>query len=133
MPETALADGDAVRRSVTVPKEARMFVREVLSQQCDQAIDTAELLVSELVTNARRHGGTEVVEVKVRVRDGRALLAVFDPSPELPRVRQVDPNTVGGRGLLLVERLAHQWGVDPTDSGKNVWVELSCDGHVDTE
>lgn len=118
-----------VRTIVATPRDGRVFVKRVLADHCAQAIETAELLVSELVTNAIRHGGTDRVEVEVSVRDGHAVLGVFDSSPEWPEPRRVDSWDVGGRGLLLVEHLAHRWGVDPTGTGKNVWVELPCGGH----
>lgn len=83
------------------------------------------LLVSELATNALRHAGTEF-EVAVRPTATGVRVAVSDDSPVRPeeRRRLPGPDSEGGRGLAIVERLAARWGVEGDPPGKTVWFEL---------
>ncbi|MFC8829738.1 ATP-binding protein [Streptomyces sp. NPDC057137] len=91
--------------------------------------DTAALLLSELVTNALRHGsppGREIV-VTVRRADGLLRMEVEDAGDSLPRPRTPDPIDECGRGLALVAALADDWGVAPRQGpGKRVWVTLKA-------
>ncbi|MFD8635195.1 ATP-binding protein [Streptomyces sp. NPDC059533] len=83
------------------------------------------LLVSELVANARLHGGGPVSLALLRTGDGLRI-EVTDRSPVLPvRRRNTHPARPGGHGLLIVERLARRWGAEPLDGGKCVWLEVS--------
>jgi anti-sigma regulatory factor (Ser/Thr protein kinase) len=87
------------------------------------AVSVAELLVSELVTNAILHAHT-VIEVTVDQHDDLVRVSVADNSPRSLRKRHHSVDSGTGRGLWLVERLATRWGVEPTSSGKVVWFEL---------
>ncbi|MFI6693526.1 ATP-binding protein [Streptomyces sp. NPDC050433] len=91
--------------------------------------DTAALLLSELVTNALRHGsppGREIV-VTARRADGLLWLEVEDAGDSLPRPRDPDLVDECGRGLALVAALADDWGVAPRQGpGKRVWVTLKA-------
>jgi anti-sigma regulatory factor (Ser/Thr protein kinase) len=91
------------------------------------------LLLTELVTNAVRHGGVDSRRpVRVEVRRWRRLVRVevadrgagFSavPSPRRPR------DEPGGWGLFLVERIADRWGVEHTSPGACVWFEIEFDG-----
>ncbi|MEU3460524.1 ATP-binding protein [Streptomyces sp. NPDC006733] len=81
------------------------------------------LLVSELVTNAVRHGsGAEVLRLMWDER--RLRIAVDDASAELPVMRAARPDRPGGHGMNLVRRLAGGWGAAPRDGGKRVWADL---------
>jgi anti-sigma regulatory factor (Ser/Thr protein kinase) len=84
-------------------------------------LETAAVLVSELVTNAVRHGGG-CVEFTVEAHDGRVVLCVADGSSVVPRHR--DPDDAGGRGLAVIEALSAGWGVKDHQGGKQVWIEL---------
>ncbi len=103
---------------------ARRFVSDTMrSWGCDDAIPDAELLVSELVTNAVLHARS-ATRVTIE-RDGAMLrFSVYDASPTRPRLRDYGPDAVTGRGLLLVDRISQRWGVDAEDSGKRVWFEV---------
>ncbi|WP_078917139.1 ATP-binding protein [Streptomyces sp. NRRL S-813] len=103
---------------------ARQFVRSSLAGTPSDVVDEAELLVSELVTNAVLHAHTEV-EVRAWARAGRVHVRVRDQEPHLapaPRERGLDACT--GRGLQLVEDLAAGFGVECDKCGKTVWFEL---------
>jgi anti-sigma regulatory factor (Ser/Thr protein kinase) len=85
----------------------------------------AELVISELVTNALRHGLGDIV-VRTSLADGHLLqVSVTDSGPELPALQPVDPGRVGGVGLRIVDRLASEWGVAPFPGGKTVWAILA--------
>ena len=93
---------------------------------CDDAVADAELLVSELVTNAVLHARSAAT-VSVD-RNGTCLrVAVCDLSTAAPRVRDYGPSVVTGRGMLLVDRISHRWGVDVDGQGKCVWFEVLAD------
>ncbi|MBO2454377.1 ATP-binding protein [Actinomadura barringtoniae] len=81
----------------------------------------ARLVISELVTNAWRHGKGEIV-VRVAHDGCGPLIQVRDDSPELPEARHEDHSAEDGRGLITVADLTTEWGVRPCeDSGKIVW------------
>ena len=109
-------------------RHARRFVSECLGD-ADDASEVAVLLTSELVTNAIQHGGPHSPSASVRlsVQDlvGRRRVEVEDAGQDLPVLGDGDPSAVGGRGLLLVERLADRWGCERLNGGnKVVWFEL---------
>jgi anti-sigma regulatory factor (Ser/Thr protein kinase) len=87
-----------------------------------------ELLVSELVTNAVRHGGAgpdRSIELDFRRDNGLVHVQVVDPGtdfiqPESP----TEGDSSGGWGLFLVDRIAERWGVCPAPSGTCVWFEV---------
>lgn len=86
-------------------------------------IDDAQLLLSELLTNALRHStGGEVVVRLVRTAEG-LLLEVNDGSPGRPTVRAAGPDDESGRGMLLVSTIAASWGV--SDDETTTWCALS--------
>ncbi|MER6984926.1 ATP-binding protein, partial [Streptomyces carpinensis] len=103
---------------------ARRFVRDALDQSPSDVVDTAQLLVSELVTNAVVHANTEV-EVRAWATDGRAHVHVSDRRPSRGLVAQ-DFSTYAstGRGLGMVEQLASNYGVHVGEDVKTVWFEL---------
>ncbi|MGV9245653.1 SpoIIE family protein phosphatase [Streptomyces sp. NPDC003710] len=85
---------------------------------------TAELVVSELVTNALRYGGHPI---RLRlIQDAATLICeVSDGSPTAPHLRRARTFDEGGRGLLLVAQLAQRWGSRHTAEGKTIWAELN--------
>ncbi|MEU8772575.1 ATP-binding protein [Streptomyces sp. NPDC048606] len=132
----AAAVGSEVRRSVRrsdlkAVGEVRRELRELMRHRCRaEAADVAELLVTELVTNALVHTD-HGAEVSASVRAARLRVEVrdFNPQRVRPFVPSADDGT-HGRGLLLVEALADAWGVDPLalGRGKVVWFELDAGG-----
>jgi hypothetical protein len=85
--------------------------------------DRAELIVSELVTNAVLHAGTGPI-VSVRIDDENVRIEVEDTSPAAPVLREYGLDASTGRGLRVVSTAASEWGVETTSSGKAVWATL---------
>ena len=96
------------------------------AEDVDPVVDTAELLVSELVTNAVRHAATPS-ELMVAYFDETLRVHVADDDRSPPQLAQPDWSAEGGRGLLLVDVLADRWGWQPTPNGKRVWFEMSVE------
>ncbi|BFO18066.1 hypothetical protein SHKM778_44540 [Streptomyces sp. KM77-8] len=112
--------------SPTACSSARSVIRDVLGRwDLDDLVPTAELLASELVSNALRHASGPLRLTLERVSGLRCL--VSDGSADLPRPADAGPDDEGGRGLLLVDMLAARWGCEVGPEGKNVWFELSGD------
>ncbi|MBW5480516.1 SpoIIE family protein phosphatase [Streptomyces bambusae] len=88
--------------------------------------DEIELVADELIVNALMHtDGPAVVTLRVLAgHDHRLRVEVEDRSSALPRRREAGGTGVSGRGLMLVDRLAEVWGVEPRGSGKCVWCEF---------
>lgn len=104
---------------------ARNLTREFLAPSCpDDAIETAALLVTELVTNAVLHARTPMV-LEVELSPGRVHLSVADLSTARPVTRTLEMDAATGRGLVLVEELSTSWGIERFDSGKQVWCEIA--------
>src|SRR3954466_542569 len=103
---------------------ARRFVRRELGG-VDVDIDTATLLVSEVVTNAVLHARTSVT-LSIQASGSEAHIEVRDGSPVEPRVHAFSPTSATGRGLRLLDLLAKRWGVesDPRTGGKIVWFDV---------
>lgn len=103
---------------------ARRFLRRTLLAWHVEALEaTASLLLSELITNAVLHAGTDI-EVSITLGDGALGLEVADGSTRRPRLRRYDLDATTGRGLALVAAMSSAWGVTPTLDGKVVWCEL---------
>ncbi|MFD7731700.1 ATP-binding protein [Kitasatospora phosalacinea] len=88
--------------------------------------DTAELLASELVTNALVHTGRGAVFDAVLTEASRLRVEVQDGAAQVPTRRVAAETATSGRGLLLVEALADDWGVQLRADGKTTWFELSA-------
>lgn len=132
----ARAGATEIRRSVRradlkAVGEVRRALRELMRQRCRaDTADVAELLVTELVTNALVHTD-QGAEVSVRLAATRLRVEVRDHNARRPTpyVTSADDGT-HGRGLVLVQALADTWGVDPLalGRGKVVWFELEAAG-----
>ena len=113
----------------TAPAAARLYVRDVLhywrlALPGQDAIDRAELLADELVTNAVVHAHTSL-KLRLELRGDLLHIGVHDASPRLLRLVPDDPGSETGRGLRLVEQLSAAWGVHRgRDGGKVVWCTL---------
>lgn len=88
-----------------------------------EVIEVAELLVSELMTNALRHGRVPIRCLVTQA--GPALrIEVFDGGNGAPSLRAAALDEESGRGLHLVEKLSSRWGWQATENGKCTWVEI---------
>ena len=110
--------------TVESPALARAYCDGVLdSSGSNDRFEDARLVVSELVTNAILHAGTDI-EVIVVVRSDAVRIEVTDLGGGVPSSRPVE-GTTSGRGLPIVEALGGQWGVLQLGAGKTVWCELT--------
>ncbi|MGW5847521.1 SpoIIE family protein phosphatase [Streptomyces sp. NPDC055254] len=108
------------------PALARHLIRAAAAAWgAPERSDEIELAADELMTNALVHteGGADI---GLRLTgEGRIRVEVADSSSALPQRREAEDWAVSGRGLMLVERLADAWGVQPRGGGKLVWCEFS--------
>jgi PAS domain S-box-containing protein len=105
--------------------EARRLVRELLADAArDDLVETGSLLVSELVTNALLHAGTPI-DVAATVDDTGLRVEVSDGSAHLPTRRRYATTAGTGRGMLMLEEMVDDWGVNRHDRGKTVWFRLA--------
>ncbi|MGW2057152.1 ATP-binding protein [Streptomyces sp. NPDC001840] len=111
---------------------ARVELRKTLANWgLSELEDSASLVLSELLTNAARHTrvspGREI-ETRYLPRPGAVRIEVHDSSPCRPKLRGLDPDSVDGRGLVLVAALTDEWGVCERGDGapgKVIWAELA--------
>ncbi|MFJ4282306.1 ATP-binding protein [Streptomyces massasporeus] len=116
------------RADLRAVPEARRALREMLGQWGKHGqSDVAELLTSELVTNAIVHTDHDAV-LTATVGPHGLRVEVRDFVARRPRLRvPVADDGTNGRGLLLVQSLADAWGVRPHGVGKAVWFELEAE------
>ncbi|MGW9169912.1 SpoIIE family protein phosphatase [Streptomyces decoyicus] len=103
---------------------ARALAGQQLSEWgLDELLFTTELIVSELVTNAIRHG-TGPITLRL-IRQDALICEVSDASSTSPRLRHARTTDEGGRGLFIVAQLTQRWGTRYTPTGKIIWTEQS--------
>jgi anti-sigma regulatory factor (Ser/Thr protein kinase) len=119
-----------LRPEPDAPSLARNLVGDAcLAWGLTDLLHRSRLVMSELVTNAVEHTGTEI-RVEVHRRGAGLHLSVADGDPRLPRLVPVSrprpdlPLDERGRGLRTVHEAAYRWGVVPTDGGKIVWATI---------
>jgi anti-sigma regulatory factor (Ser/Thr protein kinase) len=117
------------------PRAARHVVRDALCAAgvSDDDIGSAQLVVSELVTNVVRHGGPSLRLAIVR-HDSGVRIEVTDNGGGLVARKPAVEHVPGGRGLRVVQGLAHAWGVAERLDTKTVWCELvfpPASGHAE--
>jgi len=89
-----------------------------------ELVDDAELITSELVTNAIEHGSGQI-ELRMYALPDRVRISVLDEDvTSVPQVASNRGLQIGGRGLSLVEQISQAWGHDIGQNGKEVWAEL---------
>jgi anti-sigma regulatory factor (Ser/Thr protein kinase) len=112
------------------PSHARAWVSARTPELPRDAAEDALLIVSELVTNAVRHGRPDVV-LHLQVLGDRVRIEVRDGSERLPLIPADRPpvDRPTGRGLLIVAATASDWGISrlPGRPGKSVWAEVRLD------
>ncbi|MFF0746011.1 SpoIIE family protein phosphatase [Streptomyces sp. NPDC004111] len=108
--------------------EARQLIRAaVRAWGAEGRADEIELVADELMVNALMHtdGGAVLTVRMLTAPERRLRVEVADSSSALPRRREAGESAVSGRGLLLVDRLADVWGVEPRGQGKALWCEFT--------
>lgn len=96
--------------------------------RCEEVVEDAVAIVSELVANAVGHAGTDAV-LRLELRRQLLTVAVSDGDPTLPVLRPHDDVSISGRGLGIVSALSTAWGCHPTSTGgKVVWSTLRVPG-----
>jgi len=126
-----VADRIQLVANAHTPRVARLFVGECLRNWgYHNVVGEAELLTSEVVTNAVLHAGGPVV-VEVADLTDSILVVVDDPSAALPVERTPGPSDIGGRGLHILAASALAWGVALIrDGGKYVWFTIAVGPRV---
>ncbi len=120
--------------STSLPPEPRQvgagrrFVRETLAAWGQQELAAhACLLVSEILTNAIRHA-CQPIELRLHRRAGELVAEIFDDDAQLPQRMVPGLAEESGRGLMIVDALAADWGARLSGPGKVVWFTLASDG-----
>nr|WP_225839974.1 SpoIIE family protein phosphatase/ATP-binding protein [Streptomyces sp. NK08204] len=123
-----VAEWDVPRDPAAVAPVRTACTRRLTEWGLADVAFTAELVVSELITNAIRYG-SEPIAVRL-LRTGTAsgpagtlIVEVSDGSSTSPRLRRAKVTDEGGRGLFLVARLTERWGTRYTTTGKVIWAE----------
>ncbi|WP_328331007.1 MULTISPECIES: SpoIIE family protein phosphatase [unclassified Streptomyces] len=123
LPSDAVGDWQLPREPRSVGRARELARGQLVAWGLEDLVDTTELLVSELVTNALRYGEGEI---RLRLLLDRTLVCeVWDAGLVQPRRRRARDTDEGGRGLQLVGMLSAAWGSRRTPRGKTVWFELA--------
>ncbi|MGW0811665.1 SpoIIE family protein phosphatase [Streptomyces viridiviolaceus] len=116
-----VADWDVPADPAAVSRVRAEASRQLADWALDDIAFTAELVLSELLTNAIRYGA-EPIHVRF-IRDGSLICEVSDGSSTAPHLRYAATTDEGGRGLFLVAQLTERWGTRYTERGKVIWSE----------
>jgi anti-sigma regulatory factor (Ser/Thr protein kinase) len=126
------------RRSFTLAPapHAVPHARERVVELAEPFVDGARiadlrLVISEVITNAVRHGGEDEMLVAVTPKQGYLCVQVTDTGDGFaPRPRAYAPDEDGGFGLFLIERLTRRWGLTRENNNTRVWFEFDFAGSV---
>ncbi|WP_374194822.1 SpoIIE family protein phosphatase [Streptomyces sp. VRA16 Mangrove soil] len=122
LPAQNVGDWSLPREPKSVGRARELARAQLIGWDLEVLVDTTELLVSELVTNALRYGEGDI---RLRLLLDRTLVCeVWDAGLVQPRRRRARDTDEGGRGLQLVGLLSAAWGSRRTPRGKTVWFEL---------
>ncbi|MEV0634902.1 SpoIIE family protein phosphatase [Streptomyces sp. NPDC050619] len=124
LPASQVATWDIPADPALVSPIRKQVVAQLATWGLSDAAFTAELVVSELVTNAIRYG-SHPIRLRL-IHDATTLICeVSDTSHTAPHLRRAKTWDEGGRGLLLVAQLTQRWGSRHTAEGKTIWAEIS--------
>ncbi|MFE7271559.1 SpoIIE family protein phosphatase [Streptomyces sp. NPDC057623] len=123
LPSSRVATWDIPADPALVAPIRKQVLEQLGVWRLTEASFTAELVVSELVTNAIRYG---IHPIRLRlIHDAATLICeVSDTSHTAPHLRRAKTFDEGGRGLLLVAQLTQRWGSRHTADGKTIWAEI---------
>ncbi|MFD8804734.1 SpoIIE family protein phosphatase [Streptomyces sp. NPDC059597] len=124
LPADQVATWDVPDDPALVASVRREVGEQLERWSLSEAAFTAELVVSELVTNAIRYG-SQPVRLRLIHDADRLICEVSDASHTAPHLRRAKTFDEGGRGLLLVAQLTQRWGSRHTAEGKTIWAELT--------
>jgi PAS domain S-box-containing protein len=99
----------------------KLACEQLAAWRLEEVSFVTELVVSELVTNAIRYGGSPI-QLRL-IRETTLICEVSDSSGTAPHMRRARAFDEGGRGLLLVAQLTQRWGSRHTRTGKTIWAE----------
>ncbi|MFJ2029624.1 ATP-binding protein [Streptosporangium sp. NPDC087985] len=109
----------------------RRFVHDVAAdwKATEDVPEIAELLASELVTNAIAYGSADIpasraIRITVGKEERFLTVDVYDSCTAIPRMRRADHMEISGRGLAIVKDLSSEWGWTLNPYGKSVWFQL---------
>jgi anti-sigma regulatory factor (Ser/Thr protein kinase) len=112
----------------TAPGHARRILDTALAEWgLGYLVDAADLIISELVTNAVVHGEAPAFLTVYTDREadgGLLFIEVDDAKDTVPQERDADDDAETGRGLQIVDAVAEDWGVETAGLGKRVWASL---------
>lgn len=114
-----------VSEKISIPMTRRQVDKALHSWGHDSLQDSAHLLITEMAANAVRHCTGETFSVEVSLTQDAVRLSVTDSSPSYPQVKPSTHDDESGRGMMIVEALAQEWGVMDNTIGKTVWACLS--------
>lgn len=128
---TTTIEAPSVRRAAwplprdpsSVPQARRLVRTRLAGWGLAEHSDIAELLASELVTNALHHAWGQPI-LTLSLQGDTLRCEVADANPALPHLSHAHHDDEGGRGLYLVDRLSCSWGSDRAPEGKVVWFDL---------
>jgi len=114
----------SLRRDSAAAGRARKFVERVLAQRgaSPGAVEAAQLVASELVTNALQHGEGAITLQLKHIKDFLRIEVIDEGRDQAPAVRAEPPDQTGGWGLRIVDQLAVQWGV--FEGTTHVWADV---------
>jgi anti-sigma regulatory factor (Ser/Thr protein kinase) len=123
-----VATPPTARERIASDRDAPSHARAAVQAFCERQRvggdrDAAQLVASELVTNAVVHAGTSI-DLTLRLVSSVLHIAVRDLGPGRPQIADIDESAESGRGLLLVDALASSWGTFFPDNGKVVWATV---------
>lgn len=121
-----IAEWEVLPDPVDVSRVRRAGAAQLAAWGLEDISFTAELILSELITNAIRYG-TAPIRVRL-LRDRTLICEVSDGSSTSPHLRYAATTDEGGRGLFLVAQYAERWGTRYTERGKVIWAELPLTG-----
>lgn len=110
--------------AAAIPAARRFVATALRSWHLDRLVGDSVLVASELATNAMRHAESPFRISLHRTRDS-IRIAIADVAETAPSARVAASDDAGGRGVQIVEQLAHRWGWEAASTGKVVWAELA--------